>query len=261
MADRVYPSKPNSNLPQTLKPNGNPSFPPTKAQLYNRPIYRPQPKPQRRRRRRRSCCCICCLWTTLLIITILVLAAIAGAALWVLYRPHRPTFTVTSLQISQFNVTTSSDGSSTKLKSKLNLTVVARNPNKKLVFIYDTTDVTMSSSGVDVGKGTLPAFTHGTKNTTVLKGTVSSAGEDLDLSSVSSLKSDLKKGGIPLVVEMDTKVKLKMGGLKTSKVMIRVICKGLKANVPKGKTPATLSSSSDTTCVVKLRIKIWKWTF
>ncbi|XP_043703726.1 NDR1/HIN1-like protein 6 [Telopea speciosissima] len=258
MTDRIYPSKPTSNPPQTLKVNGNPSFPATKGQLYNRPMYRPQPKPQRYRR---SCCCICCLWTTLLIITLILLAAIAGAALWVLYRPHRPTFSVTSVRISQFNVTTSSDGSSSKLNSKVDLTIVARNPNKKLVFLYDPTAVTMSSGGTDVGNGTLPAFTHETKNTTVLRATVSSVGEDLDLSSAASLKSDLKKGEIPLVIEMDTKVKVQIGNLKTNKAMIRVTCNGLKANVPKGKTPATLSSSSDATCVVKLRIKIWKWTF
>ncbi|XP_043720306.1 NDR1/HIN1-like protein 6 [Telopea speciosissima] len=256
MTDRVFPSKPTSN-PQTLNGNANPSYP-TKAQLYNRPIYRPQPKPSRNRR---SCCCICCLWTTLLIIALILLAAIAGAVIWVLYRPQHPTFSVTAVRISQFNVTTSKDGSSSKLNSKLDVTISTRNPNKKLVFFYDPTDVTMSSDSIYVGNGTFPAYTHDTKNTTVLRATVTSTGEDLDSSSASSLKSDLKEGGIPLAVQLDTKVKIKMGGLNTKKVMIRVTCDGLKTDVPKGKTLATLTSSSDSTCKVKLRIKIWKWTF
>ncbi|KAJ4958213.1 hypothetical protein NE237_025324 [Protea cynaroides] len=90
---------------------------------------------------------------------------------------------------------------------------------------------------------------------------VSSIGKDLDSSLATSLKSDQKKGVIPLAIQLDTKVKVKIGGLKTSRFMIRVKCDGLKSNVPKGKTLATLSSSSDTSCDVKLRIKIWKWTF
>ncbi|KAJ4952168.1 hypothetical protein NE237_029000 [Protea cynaroides] len=257
MTDRIYPSKPASNPPQKLNGNANPPFPATKAQSFNRPMYRPQPKPSRRRR---SCCCICCLWTTLLIGTLILLAAIAGVVIWILYRPQHPTFSVTAVRISQFNVTTNKDGTS-QLNSNLDLTVSTRNPNKKLVFFYDPTTVTMSSAGIDVGNSTFPAYTHGTKNTTVLRTTVASTGESLESSSASSLKSDLKKGGIPLAVQLDTKMKVKMGGLKTDKLMIRVICDRLKTNVPKGKTPATLSSSSDTTCKVKLRIKIWKWTF
>ncbi|XP_042517563.1 NDR1/HIN1-like protein 13 [Macadamia integrifolia] len=257
MTDRVFPSKPPAN-PQIQNGNGNPSYPATKGQLYNRPIYRPQPKP---RRNRRGCCCICCLWTTLFIIALILLAAIAGAVIWVLYRPHRPTFSLTAIRIPQFNVTTTKDGSSSQLNSNIDLTVSTRNPNKKLVFLYDPTTVTMTSDSIFVGNGTFPAYTHDTKNTTVLRATVTSTGEDLDSSSASSLKSDLKKGGIPLAVQLDTKVKVKMGGLKTTKLMIRVTCDELKTGVPKGKTPGTLTSSADNTCKVKLRIKIWKWTF
>ncbi|KAJ4957409.1 hypothetical protein NE237_024520 [Protea cynaroides] len=84
-----------------------------------------------------------------------------------------------------------------------------------------------------------------------LQTTVLSIGENLDSSSVTSLKSDQKKGVIPLAVQLATKVKVKIGGLKTSSFMIRVKCGGLKSNVQKGKTLATLSSSSDTSCDVK----------
>ncbi|KAF8401002.1 hypothetical protein HHK36_014305 [Tetracentron sinense] len=264
MTDRIYPSaKPASNPPQTLNGNANantnPSFPATKAQLYGatRPAYRPQPKP---RRSRRSCCCAFCLWTTLLIIALLLLMAIAGAVIWVLYRPQRPAFSVSSLRIPQFNITTSKDSSS-HLNSKLDLTISARNPNKKLVFFYDPLTVTVKSDKVDVGNGSFPSFVHGTKNSTVLKSSISSAGRDLDTASVALLKSDLKKkSGLPLEIKLETKVKVKMGGLKTSKVGIRVSCDGIQAAVPKGKSPST-ASTSDAKCKVNLRVKIWKWTF
>ncbi|OVA08431.1 Late embryogenesis abundant protein [Macleaya cordata] len=265
MTDRVYPS----SKPTTIHPpvNGTtntatPTFPATKSQLYgaSRPAYRPQPK----RQRSRSCFCSCCLWSTIIIIAIILLAAIAGGVIYVLYRPHRPSFSLTTLRISQFNITTSKDSIS-HLNSKLDLTVSARNPNKKLIFFYDPISVTVKSNGIDVGEGSFPSFVHGTKNTTVLKAPVSSSNggnKDLDSSSANSLKSDLKKkNGLPLEIQLETKVKVKMGSLKTKKVGIRVTCTGIQAVVPKGKSSSSLSPSSDPKCKVNLRIKIWKWTF
>ncbi|KAL6996327.1 hypothetical protein U1Q18_006460 [Sarracenia purpurea var. burkii] len=252
MADRVYPSaKPTVNGGAGGR---NPSFPATKAQLYNttRPAYRPQPPP----RSRRSRCCACFLWTTLAIAALLLLAAIAGAILWVIYRPYRPSFSVFSLQVSQFNLTSSS-----QLTSKFNLTLSARNPNKKLVFLYDPISISITADGADVGDGSLPAFVQGTESTTTLRTVITSAGQSMDSTSVTVLKSDLKnQNSLPLKIQMDTKVKIKIGGLKTKRVRIRVICDEINAAVTAGKKAAT-ATTSNSKCKVDLRIKIWKWTF
>ncbi|KAF8393541.1 hypothetical protein HHK36_021785 [Tetracentron sinense] len=263
MTDRVYPSsKPTSKPPHTVNSNTKPTFPATKTQLYGatRPIHRPQPK---LRRSRRSCCCVCFLWTTLLIIALILLAAIAGGVLWILYSPKRPTFLVTDLRISQFNITTSKDSSS-HLNSKLDLKISASNPNQKLVFFYDPITITVKSNGVDVGNGKFPSFGHTTKNITTVKASVSSAGQVLEADAVTSLKTGMmkkKKSGLPLEIQLDTKVKVKMGGLKTKKVGIRVSCDDIHARVPTGKTPAVSSVSNQKYCKVNLRIKVWKWTF
>lgn len=88
-----------------------------------------------------------------------------------------------------------------------------------------------------------------------------SASQALDVESVKSLRSDLKKkNGVPLKIELDTKVEVKMGGLKSKKVGIRVTCEGIKGSVPKGKSPS-VASVSHAKCKVDLRIKLWKWTF
>ncbi|XP_027168352.1 NDR1/HIN1-like protein 6 [Coffea eugenioides] len=257
MADRVYPAaKAAANGTTTTAAAVNPTFPPTKGQLYNnttRPVYRPQSLSKRRHSR--SCCCSCCLWTTLFIILILVLVAVAGAVFWVIYRPHRPNFSVSSLQLSHFNLT------STGVNSKFNFTLVARNPNKKIKFFYDPINVSVLSDGVDIGDGSFPSFEHGTKNTTTLKTVISSSGQSLDATQISTLKSDLKNqnGGLPLKVQLNTKVKVKVGGLKTKKVGIKVTCEGIKLAVPTGKAPTT-ATTSNIQCKVDLRIKIWKWT-
>ncbi|XP_076881808.1 NDR1/HIN1-like protein 6 [Bidens hawaiensis] len=246
MAEKIYPAaKPTA----TAAPTPNPTFPATKAQLYNhsRPVYRPQP------RRSRSICCSCCLWITFTIIILLLIAAAAGGVFYVLYRPHRPTFSVSSLHVSQFSLTASN-----KLSTKFNFTITARNPNKKISFYYDPVTVSFDSNGVDVGDGTVPAFTTAKKNTTVLRTVVSVTGQRVDDNS--ELKSDLKsKKSVPLKIQLDTKVKAKVGVFKSKKVPIRVTCDGLKAAAPARKTAATVSTA-DAECKVDLRIKIWKWT-
>ncbi|KAI3766452.1 hypothetical protein L2E82_16510 [Cichorium intybus] len=250
MAEKIYPASKPTAGPAPAAATGNPSFPASKAQLYNttRPVYRPQP-----RRSRRGCCCCCCLWITFVILMLMVIAAIAGGVVYVLYRPHRPAFTVSSLHVSQLNLT-----SSNKLTSKFNFTIAARNPNKKIMFYYDPVSVSFNSKDVDVGDGLIPAFTMGKKNTTMLRTTVSTTGQTVDDNA--ALKSDLNnKKSLPLKIQLDTKVKAKIGSFKTKKVPIRVTCEGIKAAAPTGKT-ATTATTSDAKCKVDLRIKIWKWT-
>lgn len=74
------------------------------------------------------------------------------------------------------------------------------------------------------------------------------------------MKSGMKsKSGLPLMVEMNTKVRVKMGGLKTPRVGIRVRCDGIKVVPPAGKKAAT-ATTADAKCEVDVRVKIWKWT-
>lgn len=250
MADRVYPNSGKPVPAPAPATTTNPTFPATKAQLYNasRPAYRPQPPP-----RRRSLCCSCCLWTTFAFILLLLLAAIAAAVLYLLYRPHRPTFSVNNLQISQFNLSSTSH-----LSTKLSLSLLARNPNKKITFFYNPTSLDVSTAGTSVGSGSFPAFTLPTKNTTILRAKIASSSK---IDDSTSLRSDLKrKKTFPIIIEMNTKARLKIGGVKTKKVRVRVMCSGIKASVPTGKSPST-AVTSGAKCKVDLRVKIWKWTF
>ncbi|ESW22512.1 hypothetical protein PHAVU_005G159100 [Phaseolus vulgaris] len=250
MTDRVYPSaKP------AAAAAANPAFPATKAQLYGatRPTYRPQP--HHRRRSKRRCCCTFCFWLILTVLVLLLLLGIAGTVFYLLYRPHRPTFTVTSLKLSYLNLTSSS-----ALNSRFDVTVSATNPNKKILFAYDPTSISILSGSVDVGDGTVPAFLHGKKNTTLIRTSIVTTRHPLQSEDASQLKSSMKsKNGLPLKVNLETKVKAKMGNLQTPKVGIRVSCDGIRVTLPSGKKPAT-ASTSNAKCNVDVRFKIWKWT-
>ncbi|KAK9060519.1 hypothetical protein SSX86_021223 [Deinandra increscens subsp. villosa] len=244
MADKIHPSS-----KQSAAGNTNPNFPANKSQLYNstRPVYLPLP-----RRNRRSCCRSCCLWTTFLLLLLILIAAVSGGVFYLIYRPHRLSFAVSSLQVSQFNLT-----SSNQLNTKFNFTVTCRNPNKKIAFYFDSVSVAIDSDGVDVGDGSIPAFVLPKKNTTTLRAVVATSGRIVDGNG--DLKSDLKNNrSLPITIRLDTKVKVKIGSLKTKKVPVRVVCKGIKVTAPTGKA-ATTAKTSDVKCKLDLRVKIWKW--
>ncbi|WOL20404.1 protein NDR1-like [Canna indica] len=74
------------------------------------------------------------------------------------------------------------------LTSRLDFSVTARNPNRKLIFLYDDVAVEAASDGVTLGEGTIPGFEHGADNTTVLKATVLSSGQSLNPAEASNLR-------------------------------------------------------------------------
>uniref|UniRef100_A0A0A8Y5W6 Late embryogenesis abundant protein LEA-2 subgroup domain-containing protein n=1 Tax=Arundo donax TaxID=35708 RepID=A0A0A8Y5W6_ARUDO len=292
MADRVYPStKPNPPpAAAATATNGGGaagSFPAPKPQMYQRPIYRPQAPAKRRRGRScrcSFCCCFC--WALLVVILLALLAAVAGGAFYLLYRPQRPSFTVSSVRLAALNLTSSA--TAPLLTDSITLTVTAKNPNKKIVYLYD--DFTLSAStaanGVPLGDGTVPGFTHNASNTTVLTATIAANGVTVDPSDASS---DIKKSGSFFVtLDAETRAGVRVGNLKTKKIGIQVHCEGIKVTPPappppapkkvKGKNSTALAPSpapsDDTTtpaaatvstaahsCKVRVRVKIWRWTF
>ncbi|KAF5748322.1 hypothetical protein HS088_TW04G00274 [Tripterygium wilfordii] len=267
MTDRVFPaSKPATNGTAAPAVNGATTNPaPTKSHLYNptsRLPYRPRPHHSRYRRGGRSLCCCCCFWAILIVLILALIVSVCGIALYILYRPQRPEFSVPSLRIHRLNLTTAADASS-HLSTLLNMTIFTKNPNSHITFFYDPFVLTALSDSNDVqlGNGSVPGFTLQKKNETTFRGILISGSNELDAESVTSLKSDLKKkNGVELMIQMDTKVKVKLGGLKTKKIGIRVKCDQIKGVVPKGKTPS-VAVTTGSKCKVDLRIKILKWTF
>ena len=263
MADRVYPSsKPNvqgTAAAPAATANGKAGGP-IKSQLYkpNSQVYRPQSNYHGGHRSRRNICCCCCFWTIIVLLALALLAAIFAAALYVLYRPHRPEFSITNLRMAKMNLSTSPDSSS-HLTTLCNLTLIAKNSNNHLIFFYDPFSVTAFSNSIQIGNGSIPAFTADKNNQNSLR-SILTFSQDLDTDSLTSLRSGLKKKGFPVEIQMDTMVKSKMDWLKSKKVGIRVKCDGIRGTVPSGKTP-TLASVTGSECKVDLRIKIWKFSF
>ncbi|KAL6556677.1 hypothetical protein OROGR_005965 [Orobanche gracilis] len=274
MTDRVSPpAKPNgtTNHPTPAAaavPIPNP--PSTKAHLYNptRHPYRPTPTSRHRHKhdRRfscRRCFCITCFWSVLILIAILLLAAIAAASFYALYHPRRPTFSITFLRISAFNLTTTVDDSA-HLNARMNITLVTRNTNKKITYYYDPISINVvlqSKKSLVLSSGSSANFTTSPNNISVIHTALARSNLISDPNDVNSLKSDLKrKRGLPMEIVMDTMVGVKMEKLNVKKIGIRIKCGVIHGLVAKGKkvTPANTANAK---CKVVPRIKIWKWTF
>ncbi|VFQ76213.1 unnamed protein product [Cuscuta campestris] len=65
------------------------------------------------------------------------------------------------------------------------------------------------------------------KNTTILKSTIARSRQTLDAGDIKKLKS---KKSLPVTIRLDTKVRVKVGSLKTNKVGDRVTCGGIRVS-------------------------------
>lgn len=270
--------------PQPPATAGNGAGGPPK--MYQRPIYRPQQGPAKRGRGGRSCpfsCCCCFFWTVLVILLLAFIAAVVGGAFYLLYRPHRPAFTLTVARVTKLSV--SSTATAPAVTDAIDVTLTARNPNKKLVYFYDDFTVTAATAAnaVPLGDASVSGFAHEAGNITVIKATVSASALAIDPTASSDIK---KSGEFPITVDLETKAGVKVGGLKTKKIGIRVHCDGIKVTAPAPPPPAKkkklAKAAADApapaavddapappapaatvarVCQVRIRVKIWKWTF
>ncbi|XP_076889866.1 NDR1/HIN1-like protein 1 [Bidens hawaiensis] len=275
MTDRVYPSsKPkdnNTNTKTTAAATPNRRLPPppnkttpTPTHTTTRHPYRPNLTTTRiGRRRHRSCACLCCFWSFLIIILLLLITAITGCIFYLLYHPHRPSFSLAALKISELNLTASDD--TTRLTSNLNLTLSIKNPNKKITFYYNSIIVMCSSHDTIIAKGTYPnPITSKPNNITIIHSPLHITNLLLEPETVNKFRSDLKKkSGLPLTLVLDTEARVKFETIKTKKIGIRIKCEGIHSLIPKGgrNSSSVAANVDDAKCKLDLRIKIWKWTF
>ncbi|KAK9079846.1 hypothetical protein SSX86_001519 [Deinandra increscens subsp. villosa] len=274
MTDKVYPaSKPNGTPVSTKNPKL--PLPPAKAHLYdqNGHPYRRNPNNYHTKRRRsnfRRCFCLYCFWSLLITILILLLATISGGVLYLLYRPHLPTFSVVSLKISRFNLTTATDGT-TRLTSNLNLTISTKNPNNKIKFHYDRIAIGCVTGETEIANGDFGnSFPSDPKNITIIRSSLSSNSLLLETETVNRMRSDLKKkSGLRLKMLLDAQAVMNVESFGSKKVGMRIKCEGIHSLIPKSvrseanssSSPVVSATVSGAKCVVDLRIKIWKLRF
>ncbi|XP_022730972.1 NDR1/HIN1-like protein 13 [Durio zibethinus] len=235
MAERVQPSYPPPSTDEQLTPKLAPPSPEKPIpqpgtyviQIPKDQIYRvPPPENARRyaklskRKARQSTCrsCCCCLLTTILVF--LLAAAILAAVVYFVFKPESPKYSVESVAIKGFNLTSSSP-----LSPEFDVTVRANNPNDKIGIYYEEgSSVKVFYEEVNVCNGALPAFYQPTNNVTMFETALKGSGIELSKAALRALSDEQNKGMVPFTLKLRAPVKIKLGSIKTFEITVKVTC-------------------------------------
>ncbi|KAG0528552.1 hypothetical protein BDA96_05G021900 [Sorghum bicolor] len=194
--------------------------PPDRARRYKKLSSRPA----RRRALRRACCCAIAI-----VLLLVALAAAFVGAVYLIYRPRAPSFSVASLSIHGLNNNATSLSSS--LSPRLDAVVRADNARNKKVGIeyrgggevavsYDS-----GGSGARLAAGAWPAFRQPPRNVTAFAVSMTGNGVRLTEDQAKRIATEQAAGAVPLQVEATLHVRLRFGGvLRTWTVDVRARC-------------------------------------
>ncbi|KAM7475257.1 hypothetical protein LguiB_022500 [Lonicera macranthoides] len=169
--------------------------------------------------KKRSWWCKCICWTiSLLILLILIIAATAGA-LYLIFRPKIPNYSVNRLQISDLRL-----NFDMSLYAKFDVKITAINPNKKIGIYYEKgSHLSVWYSSTKLCQGSLPKFYQGHQNRTMLN--VALTGQNqYGRTLIGAMQEQQQTGRVPLNLKVDVPVRIKLGKLKLRKVRVLGKC-------------------------------------
>ncbi|KAG8644783.1 hypothetical protein MANES_11G165500v8 [Manihot esculenta] len=233
MAD---PSRPATGypVPPAQHPNGYPppqsatayAPPPTNPYYYNQPPPYPNPRTALLRR----------LIAALIVITVLFLTILFIC--WLVIRPHRPQFHVTSLSVTNLNVSTSSQ----RLTGYWNARLQVYNPNKKLKISYDEIASSILYKSEILSQTRIPPFKQDTKHLTTIDAEFSAVDSYVDERVVNGINGDRARGSVGFNLRVVADVGFKVGRFRARRRLLRVWCDnvdiGLSANGGSGNLTA-----------------------
>ncbi|KAL6641975.1 hypothetical protein ACP70R_020156 [Stipagrostis hirtigluma subsp. patula] len=218
--------------------------PPDRARRYKKLAA----SPARRRLLRRACCLACAA----LLLLLLIAAAFVGAV-YLIFRPRAPAFSVASLSIRGLD-------DPAALSSALSPDVVAavradNGRNKKVGVDYrGGGEVAVSYSGVRLAAGQWPTFYQAPRNVTVFSTALSGKDVSLTEEQRKRLASDQAAGAVPLTVEAMVPVRVRFGKvLRTWTVDVKARCE-----VTVDKLAGT-AAAANRGCKVKVKPLWWWW--
>lgn len=194
------------------------------------------PKPPKKRR---SCCCKFFCWLISILLILIVAIAITIGILYLVFRPKIPKYSVDELGVTQFDV-----GNNNSLSVTFNLTITARNPNKKIGIDYrGGSHISAWYMDTKLCEGSLPKFYQGHKNTTVLSIPLTGKTENATGLQSTLMQQVQDTGNVPLNLKVKQPVRIKLGKLKLFTIKFRVRCKVVVDNISANSSIRIKSSS------------------
>ncbi|GJN28411.1 hypothetical protein PR202_gb16529 [Eleusine coracana subsp. coracana] len=229
--------------------------PPDRARRYAKLAARPA----RRRRLRRACC----LAFSALLLLLLLFAAFAGAV-YLVFRPQAPSFSVASLSIT--NLTT--------LSFTNNLTALSSSPSSSPAIVVadvraDNTrnkkagieyrgggEVRVAYAGAVLAWGPWPAFRQPPRNMTAFKASLTgNGGVRLTEEQRRQLGREEAARAVPMTVEATVPVRVRLGKVvRTWTVDVRATC-----HVDVDRMDGTPAAVEDRGCRVRVKPLWWWW--
>ncbi|XP_039155510.1 NDR1/HIN1-like protein 6 [Eucalyptus grandis] len=199
-----------------LVPPGAPASDKATSPLHHqgRPIIIPSRPP-----RTRSCFCRCLCWTICLLVVLLLVVGAMAAILYAIFQPKLPNYSIQKLRITNLRLNID-----LTLYAKFEVQIKANNPNKRIGIYYEKGGwLAVWYENDKLCQGSLPIFYQGHKNVTELSVWLSGktkSGSTL----MNALQEQQRTGQIPLSLNVDAPVTVKVGRLKLRKVRILGKC-------------------------------------
>ncbi|XP_022728523.1 NDR1/HIN1-like protein 6 [Durio zibethinus] len=188
--------------------------------IQQRPPQRTIPVIHTRPPKKRSCCCKCMCWSISFIVLLLIIVGATVGILYLVFRPKLPKYSIDSLRISDLRL-----NFDMTLYAKFDVEITADNPNKKIGIYYEQGGrLSVWYTNSKLCEGSLPKFYQGHQNITKLDVILTGQTEG-GSTLMSALQEQQQTGQIPLDLEVDAPVAIKLGKLKMRKVRILGECK------------------------------------
>ncbi|EEF47064.1 NDR1/HIN1-like protein 12 [Ricinus communis] len=203
----------------------------TQSQVTDEKHHQPQkhmsPPPSYKSDPRRTICTVITIF--------LLLAGLAVFIVWLIYRPHKPRFTVLGAAIYDLNTT-----SPPFVSASMQFTIVTRNPNKRVAIIYDKLSAYVSYRNQAITPTVvLPPLYHDKKSTVALSPVLGGAQVPVSVEVANGLVMDESYGVVALRVVLLGRLRWKAGVIKTGRYGVYVKCdiwvglkRGLVGQVP-----------------------------
>ncbi|XP_031113566.1 NDR1/HIN1-like protein 1 [Ipomoea triloba] len=172
--------------------------------------------PYERRKCYRRLCAILSWFIILILITIFLI--------WLILRPTKPHFILEDATVYTFNLTTTS-ATLNLLTTTLQLSLAARNPNKRIGIYYDRLDVYATYRGQQITPPTsLPASYQGHKEVTVWSPFVNGNAVPVAVYLGMEISQDQNAGRVLINVRVDGRVRWKVGTFISGRYRLNVNC-------------------------------------
>ncbi|XP_008245646.1 PREDICTED: protein YLS9 [Prunus mume] len=205
MTKEHSPDKTHHHLPKMTEEEDHKKNPTTKKRyMASSPIYPSGPY-------RSICTCLSIF---------LLLAGVTALTLWLVYRPHKPQFTVVGAAVYDLNAT-----SPPLISTTMQFTLVTHNPNRRVSIYYDRLYAFVSYKNQAITpQVALPSLVHEHRSTVAVSPVLGGRAVPVSLEVVNGLTMDEAYGVVGLRVVVMGRLRWKAGAIRTAHYGVYVKC-------------------------------------